>query len=83
MLWMSVAAGQLIGRQDGNNVVHAGNGPQRLGADFSLVADHADDRAIGAAAQMGPQSQRLDPLDDVVDLLVGDPRLQDNDHTSR
>ena len=68
---MGLAAGQLVRRQHRNDVLHAGNRPQRLGADLLLVADHADDRAIRAAAEMGLQAQRFDPLDDMGDLVVG------------
>ena len=44
---------------------------KRRDLQLGLVADHADDRAIRAAAQMGFQAERFDALDDVVDLLVG------------
>ena len=56
---------------------HAGNGRSGSACELGLVADDADDGAIRAAAQMGLQPKRFDPLDHVVDLLVGDARFED------
>ena len=67
-LGVGFVAGQLIGWQHGNHVGHAGDRPQRSVLQLGFVADDADDRAIGAAAQMGLQAERFHPLDDVVDL---------------
>ena len=77
---MGLAAGQFVRRQHGNNVVHPRNGSQRLGADFFLIANDADDRAIGSPAEMGPQSERFDPLNNVTDLIVGHLRFENDDH---
>ncbi len=60
-LALRLDAGQLIRRQNRNDLGHAGNRLERGHHELGLVADHPDDRAIGAAAQMGFQPERLDP----------------------
>ena len=50
------------------------------GCSCDFVADHADDRAVRAAAQVGPHAVRFDALDDVADLLVRGAGFENDDH---
>ncbi len=77
---MGVTRCQLERRQHRDHLGHAGNRSQRFLAKLFLVADDPDDGAIGSAAQMGLQSEGLDTLQHVVDLVVGDVTLEDQDH---
>src|SRR5205085_1926550 len=54
--------------------------PERLGLESVLVADHADDGPGHALAEVGRETELLDPLDDVPDHLRGRLRLQHDDH---
>ena len=79
-LGLGLVAGQLVGGQNRNDVGHAGDRPQRSGLQFRFVADHADDRAELAAAQMGLQAERFHAFDDMVDLGVAGSGLENDDH---
>ena len=79
-LGMCLGAGQLIGGQHADDVYHARDDLKLLGLELRLVADHADDRTIRAAAQMRLQAERLHPLDHMVDLLIGGAGFENDDH---
>ena len=76
---MGLSTGQSVG-ETALDLGHAGNGLQGGRLDLGLVSDDADDRAIGAAAEVSPQAERFDPFDDMGDLLFGDLGFQDDNH---
>ena len=81
---MGLEAGQLVGRQDRHDVGHAGNRLQaaRLAACDSSPITPMIVRCV-PRLRCGLQAQRLDALDDVVDLFVGDARFENDDHVAR
>ncbi len=75
------AARQLVGLENGNDDLH----PRQVGDGLDLLAaagipHGADDRLLRPAGQMGPVPDRLDPLDDPVDLSVRCAFFHHDDH---
>src|SRR6185369_9113833 len=79
-LRMGFAAGELIGRKDGDDFGDAGNGAEGLGLELLLIADDTDNCAVGAAAQMSLEAEGFDALNDVVYLVVAGAGFEDDDH---
>ena len=77
---MGLGAGQLEGGQDRQHFRHAVDGRQRRRLKFRFVADHADDRAIRAATEVGVESQMPHAIDDVCDLFFGGAGFENDDH---
>jgi len=73
-------ARQLVRLEDRHDLLDAVDRLERLGLQLQLVADDTDDRPGNPLAEVGHQAQRLDPLNDVLDLLGGGMGLQDDDH---
>src|SRR5438876_11984234 len=80
VLRMELPAGQLERLHDGQDLFHTGNGGQRLGLEFVLVADNADDGAVLALADVRLESQLHNPVEDVIDLLARGMGTYDDDH---
>ena len=81
VLLAELAAGQLVGLEDGNDAFHARQVPDGLDLlPAPRVAHGADDRFLRAAGQVGPVSDGLDPLDDPVDLHIRGVSLHDDNH---
>jgi len=80
VLAAELAAGKLEWLQDGQNLLDAWNGGQRLHLQFILVADHADDGAQLALAQMRSIAKLLNAFQDVVELLLAGIGPDDDDH---
>src|SRR5262249_30196158 len=78
--FVTLTASELERLEDGQHLLNAGNGLERLGLELVLIADDADDGAVLAAAEMGLETQLLDALQDVVDLLRGGLRSQNDNH---
>src|SRR5262249_34958556 len=75
-------AGQLERLEDRQHLFDTRDGLQRFGLQLVLVADDADDRAQLAAAQVRLESQLLNALHNVIDLLRGGVLLQHDNHGS-
>ena len=63
-----LAAGQLVGRQDGDRLFDAVHHLERGRLQRPLVADDADDGALGALAQMRLKAQLVDAAGDMFDF---------------
>src|SRR5690606_14626041 len=65
------AAGELEGLEHGDDPLDAWDRGEWLRAQLRLVADHADDRALGSFAHVRNELQLVDPLENVIELLLG------------
>jgi len=72
--------GQLVGLEDGDDLLDARVALQAEAGDVLAVADGADHGHLFAAAGVGGRADGLDPLDDGLDLLVGGRRLHHDHH---
>ena len=72
VLGVELAAGELVGLEDRHDLLDAGDRLERLDLQLVLVADHADDGSRDPLAEVGRETHRFDPLEDVVnDFWVG------------
>ena len=72
----------LNGLHDRQNLLHAGNGLERLGLQLVFIADDADDRAMLALAEVRLEAQLADALQNVVDHRLGGIGFKHDDHGS-
>ena len=78
-----VARGQFVRLQNGDHVRDAGDRFERFGRQLLLVTDDADNRAKRAAAEMGFEPQRFDPIHHMLDLSIGSTAFEDQNHGKR
>ena len=71
---------QLERLEDGQHLLHARHGLQRLRLQLLLIANDAEDGPLLTVDAMGAQTQVLDTAEDIIDLLWCGFRLQDNNH---
>ena len=81
-LLLDFGAGHLVRRQDRDHFLHPFHRFQGLLGAVALLAQGGDDGQFRADDDVAAQAQLLDPLDDVLDLLLAAPRLHDDDHGS-
>ena len=79
-LLLHLGAGHLVRRQDRHDLFHAFPRFQGLLGAVALFAEGGDDGSLGADDDVAAQAELLDPLDDVVDLLLRGARFHDDDH---
>ena len=80
---MHLPAGELERLEDGQHLLDARDGGQRLGQELVLVADDADDGAQLAFADVRLEAQLPDALQDVVDLGISRIGTEYDDHGFR
>ncbi len=77
---MEVAAGELERLQDADDLLDAGQQLEGVIFDRAVVADDADDRALGALGEVGLVAERLHLAHHVLDLGGRGVVLHDDDH---
>src|SRR5262249_11527943 len=77
---VELTAGELERLEDGQHLLDAGDGGQRLGLELVLGAGDADDRAQLTLAEWGIEAQLADAVEDVVDLFAGGVGPENDDH---
>ena len=75
-----LTAGQFPRREDGDDVLHSGNGAERLVGQDPIVADHTDDRSFLAFREMRRQPQFFKAIHDMLDHGFGRFGFQHDDH---
>ena len=75
--------GQLVGLQDRHEVVDAGGALQPKGRDAVAVADGADDGQELSGRHVSGAADRLDAVDDGLDLLLSRPLFHHDHHGLR
>src|SRR5208283_5377894 len=77
---VDLSADQLVGGEDRGDAFHERMVLDAELADDALVADRAEDGALGAWHVEGLQPERGDPADDLLGVLLGCLWLEHDDH---
>ena len=79
---LHLGAGHFVRGQDRNHFLDAVPGFQGLLGSVSFFADGGNHRTLRSDNDVTAQSQGLDALDDVIDLLLGTAGFHDDNHRS-
>ena len=82
VLGVKLAVGIFIGLRHPLHILHDIQSTDEVAVQLAGVADDADDGGVVAGGQVGAQILALDPVDQVVHLLLLDFRFDNDDHNS-